>query len=121
MNKPGMHVFIVDTGVLPTLNAHRIEAAYYRTESGFTTFKNSDNQAVYTVRDDHLVAVERADDATPIADLRALLAEADGLDSSVHGTCVMRDFNPDGRERETVYEVTVKAVQGSIADLVTSP
>ncbi|WP_019059959.1 hypothetical protein [Streptomyces prunicolor] len=119
MSKAAMHVFIVNTGALPTLNAHRIEAAYYRTVAGFTTFKNSDNQAVFTVRDDHLVSVERADDATPIADLRALLVAADRADSAVASTWVMSDVDPDGKELETVYEVTVKAVQGSVADLAT--
>lgn len=117
MAKPAMHAFIVNTGSLPTLSANRIEAAYYQTENGFTTFKDVDNQAVFTVRDDHLVSVERADDSTPIADLRQLMAEADSTDSVVHGHFVSRDTDPDGRVHETVYEVQVKAVTGSVSDL----
>ena len=119
MAKPVMHAFIVNTGSLPTLNANRIEAAYYKSESGFTTFKDSDNQSVFTVRDDHLVSIERADDSTPISDLRRLMAEADGTGAAVHGTLVGPDVDPDGRTHETVYEVQVKAVQGSVSDLAT--
>lgn len=59
-------VFIVNTGAMPTLNANRIEAAYYRTEGDFTTFKDVDNQPVYTVRNDQLMSVERSHDADPI-------------------------------------------------------
>jgi hypothetical protein len=40
----------------------RVEAAYYKTENGFTTFKNDGHQDVYTVRDDCLITVERTDD-----------------------------------------------------------
>jgi len=119
MAKPVMHTFIVDTGSLPTLDAHRIEAAYYRTENGFTTFKDADNQAVYTVRDDHLVSIERVNDRTPIADLRRLLDEADRSDGQVEGTFTTRHTDPDGRVHETLYQVHVRAVQGSVEDLET--
>ncbi len=117
MAKPVMHAFIVNTGSLPTLHANRIEAAYYKSEGGFTTFKDSDNQAVFTVRDDHLVSIERANEATPIADLRRLMGEADGSATPVMGTFTIRDADPDGRVIETTYEVTVEAVQGSTSDL----
>lgn len=118
MSKPVMHTFIVDTGSLPTLNAHRIEAAYYRSEHGFTTFKDADNQAVFTVRDDHLVAIERANEATPIADLRRLMTEADKTDTAVRGSITRRDADPDGRIYETTYEIQIRAVQGDVVDLV---
>lgn len=117
MSKPVMHAFIVNTGVLPTLNANRIEAAYYRTEHGFTTFKDADNQAVFTVRDDHLVSIERANEATPIADLRRLMADADQSMSAVSGEFVSHDTDPDGRVHETTYRVQVEAVQGNASDL----
>lgn len=120
MAKPSMHAFIVNTGSLPTLNANRIEAAYYKTEHGFTTFKDSDNQSVFTVRDDHLVSIERADDSTPIADLKRLMAEADASDSAAKGSVVGRAVDPDGRVWETTYEVRVKAVQGDVSDLMES-
>lgn len=118
MTKPAMHAFIVNTGSLPTLHANRIEAAYYRTEHGFTTFKDADNQAVFTVRDDHLISIERVDDGTPIADLQQLMAEADKTGSAARGSIVARDTDPDGRVYATTYEVQVKAVQGDVADLV---
>lgn len=120
MGKPILHAFIVNTGSLPTLNANRIEAAYYRTENGFTTFKDADNQAVFTVRDDHLVSIERANEATPIADLRRLLAEADRSMSAVTGEFVSHDTDPDGRVHETAYRVQVEAVQGNTSDLPNS-
>jgi hypothetical protein len=118
MPKPAMHAFIVNTGALPTLNANRIEAAYYRTEHGFTTFKDADNQSVFTVRDDHLVSIERANEATPLADLKRLMAEADRSDKAASGEFVSHDTDPDGRIYTTTYEVQVKAVQGEVADLV---
>lgn len=118
MSKPAMHAFIVNTGSLPTLNAHRIEAAYYRTEDGFTTFKDSDSQAVFTVRDDHLVSIERANEATPIADLRRLMSEADRTDGVAEGSVTACATDPDGRTHTTTYKVQVRAVQGQVADLV---
>jgi hypothetical protein len=36
-----------------------VEAAYYKTEGVFTTFKDADNKAVLSVRDDLLVSVKR--------------------------------------------------------------
>src|ERR1700761_6202914 len=110
MGKPSMHVFIVDVGPLPTLNAHRIEAAYYRHDDDFTTFKDADGQQVYTVHNSQLLSVERADDATPISDLRELLKTADTYPGPVSREFVTRETDPDGGVRETVYEVTVKAV-----------
>ncbi|MFF7142253.1 hypothetical protein ACFZB5_13525 [Streptomyces nodosus] len=117
MSKPSLRVFIVNTGNLPTLNAHRIEAAYYGAHGDFTTFKDCDGQAVFTVRNDHLVSVERADESTPIADLRRLMEEADRSGSAVHGSIVGREADPDGRVYETTYEVQIEAVQGSVSAL----
>ncbi|MFB7461296.1 hypothetical protein [Streptomyces sp. NPDC056188] len=117
MGKPSLRVFIVNTGDLPTLNAHRIEAAYYGTDGDFTTFKDCEGQAVFTVRNDHLVSVERADDSTPIADLRRLMEEADRTGVAAEGEFVGRVVDPDCRTYETVYEVKVNAVQGSVSEL----
>ena len=36
-----------------------IEAVYYKAEGNFTTFKDADNKAVFSVRDDLLVSVKR--------------------------------------------------------------
>jgi len=100
-------VFIVNTGALPTLHANTIEAAYYKSENGFTTFKDVDNQPVFTVRDDHLVSVERAHGAEPvIAAFTQALQEAQSEGSATVG---FRNgtTSPDGRETETGYDITV--------------
>lgn len=67
---PQMRAFIatvadgerVDGTDVRALRAHRIDAAYYQTGDTFTTFKDSDNQAVYSVRQDYLISVERLDE-----------------------------------------------------------
>lgn len=64
---PPMHVFVVATGPNPEEPAvHSIEAAYYQADGIFTTFKDDKNAAVYSVRNDHLLSVERARDAEPV-------------------------------------------------------
>lgn len=107
-------VFVVNTGPDATNpNAHRIEAAYYKTEDGFTTFKDVDNQAVFTVRDHHLITVERADGAEPlIAGFNELLVEArqNGCANGRIGTEVSE--SPDGVVTETGYEITVALAGG---------
>lgn len=107
-------VFIVNTGADASESiAHRIEAAYYKTEDGFTTFKDIDNQAVYTVRDHHLITVERADEAEPlIAAFTELLAEArqNGHASGRIGTEVSE--SPDGVVTETGLDITIRLIGG---------
>lgn len=107
-DRPPMRVFIVNTGALPTLHANAIEAAYYKSEAGFTTFKDADNQSVFTVRDDHLVSVERAHGAEPvIAAFRDLLREA-AKNGGASGTITAeRTTDPDGRVYSAGYHVTV--------------
>jgi hypothetical protein len=39
-----------------------IRAAYFVAEAGFTVFKNDEHQAVFAVRDDCLLTVERTTD-----------------------------------------------------------
>lgn len=116
-NNLDMHAYIVnvyspETGTaLRTLNANRVEAAYYKTEDGFTTFKNDRHQDVYTVRNDCLVTVERAD--TPV-DQRAgafleLLARADNAASEVTGVITHQESLPDGSTYNAEYQVRIKA------------
>lgn len=108
-----MRVFIVKTGALPTLRASRIEAAYYKTEDGFTTFKDVDNQAVYTVRDDHLVSVERAHGAEPLIAAFAELLTAARKDGHASGRIGMETSeSPDGVVTTTGYDITVGMVEG---------
>jgi len=106
-------VFIVNTGALPTLHAQRIEAAYYKTDGNFTTFKDADNQAVYTVRDDHLVSIERAHGANPIiAEFTELLARA-RRDGNATGR-IGRETSetPDGGIHEFEFDVTIGTIEG---------
>lgn len=110
---PEMRVFIVNTGEVPTLHASRIEAAYYQHEGGFTTFKDRSNQAVFTVRDDHLVSIERAHGAEPlIAGLMDILSAA--RDNGHAEGRIMTEVSetPDGAVCETGYDITIGRVDG---------
>lgn len=111
MPTPTMRVFIVNTGALPTLHANRIEAAYYKNEGGFTTFKDTDNQPVFTVRDDHLVSVERALGAEPI--MAAFTEALQKANENGSATVGFRNGSTDeatGRTTETGYDITVVQV-----------
>jgi hypothetical protein len=103
-----MRVFVVNTGDLSTLAGHRIEASYYASESGFTTFKDDRHQPVFTVRDDHLVSVERAYGAEPVmVTFMQALQQADAQGSATVG---FRNGDADeisGRTVETGYDITV--------------
>ncbi|NUP47534.1 MAG: hypothetical protein HOW97_09505 [Catenulispora sp.] len=109
---PEMRVFIVNTGEVPSLHAGRIEAAYYQHESGFTTFKDSSHQAVYAVRDEHLVSIERAREAEPIV---ATLVQTLN-DARNHGNATGRitetETDPDGVVTETGFDITIRCFGG---------
>lgn len=108
-----MRVFIVNTGTLPTLYANRIEAAYYKSEQGFMTFKDIDNQPVFTVRDDHLVSVERAYGAEPvIASFTEALQQANEEGSATVGFRNGSTDETSGRTIETGYDITVVRIDG---------
>jgi hypothetical protein len=119
MPKPQMRVFIVNVtspngDPMYTLHANRIEAAYYKTEDGFTTFKDDQHADVFTVRNDCLVTVERTD--APVDERAAvflqLLERADSAGSAA-GDIETSETLPDGREFRTGYRVTV-TTQGSV-------
>lgn len=115
MPTPTMRVFIVNTGALPTLHANRIEAAYYKSENGFTTFKDTDNQPVFTVRDDHLVSVERALGAEPVmAAFTEALQQADREGSATVGFRNGSTDEATGRTTETGYDITVACVGSAL-------
>lgn len=114
MPTPPMRVFIVNTGELATLHANSIEAAYYKSERGFTTFKDADNQPVFTVRDDHLVSVERAQGAEPImAAFTEALQQANERGSATVGFRNGSTDEASGRTIETGYDITVVCI-GSV-------
>jgi hypothetical protein len=108
--RPGMRVFIVNTGDVPTLHASRIEAAYYGIEDGFMTFKDADHKAVYTVRPDHLVSIERAHDTEPVmAAFEGIMRQAA---ETGHAKGVIRAPRPIGRNGSFYtdeFDVTVAA------------
>jgi hypothetical protein len=109
-----MRVFIVRTSEYPTLHASRIEAAYYKSEQGFTTFKDTENQPVLTVRDDHLVSVKREYAAEPvIAAFTEALQEAD-----LSGSATVGFRNGDTAETETGYDITVTRFGGASAPVL---
>ncbi|MCW7941675.1 hypothetical protein AAW14_06430 [Streptomyces hygroscopicus] len=49
-------------GGISNMQPFRVRAAYFKEEGTFVVFKDADNQAVYSVRQDHLVSVERLDE-----------------------------------------------------------
>lgn len=60
--KPQMRNYRVEsTRPDGTHTMHRIDAAYFQTDGGFTTFKDDENQAVFSVRNDCLISVERVE------------------------------------------------------------
>lgn len=108
-----MRVFIVNTGALPTLHANAIEAAYYASENGFTTFKDDAHQAVFTVRDDHLVSVERAHGAEPVmAAFTQALQQANETGTATVGFRNGSVDETSGQSTETGYDITVTRVNG---------
>lgn len=119
-NNLDMHAYIVnvyspETGTaLRTLSANRVEAAYYKTEDGFTTFKNDRHQDVFTVRNDCLVTVERAE--APVDERAAafleLLARAEKAPEAA-GVITHQEQLPDGSTYNAEYHVQIKA-RGSV-------
>lgn len=108
---PNMRVFVVNTGELPTLHANRIEASYYASEGRFTTFKDDHHQPVFSVRDDHLVSVERAYGAEPVmAAFTQALQEADEKGFATVGFCNGSVDETSGQSTETGYDITVVRV-----------
>lgn len=61
-SKPQMRSFRIESSRPDGTQAmHQIEAAYFQSDSGFTTFKDDENQAVFSVRNDCLTSVERVE------------------------------------------------------------
>lgn len=97
------------------IKTQRIEAAYYQSEHGLTTFKDADNQQVLTIRDDHLVSVERADEAQPIvASLLDLVWRAQRSGGSGGHIVTSRETGPDGRTKTLSVHVEMTAL-GEVA------
>jgi hypothetical protein len=116
MAKPELRGYIVnvehaDAGRMRTLCANRVDAAYFKSEGGFTTFKDSDNAAVYSVRNDCLVSIERVQDgAELLSALQALLREADEKGSASARLLAAREIDPNDTVYESHYDVKVSTV-----------
>lgn len=110
---PTMRVFVVNTGEVPTLHARRIEAAYYGIEDGYMTFKDADHKAVFSVRPDHLVSIERAHGAEPVmAAFTQALQEANETGTATVGFRNGSVDETSGQTIETGYDITVVRVGG---------
>jgi hypothetical protein len=121
-SRPEMRVFIVNTGEVPTLHANRIEAAYYQVEDGFMTFKDNDHKAVYTVRPDHLVSIERAHGAEPlIAGLMDILSAARENGHAEGRVMTEVSESPDGVVTETGFDITISLIGGVDTTRSTAP
>jgi hypothetical protein len=62
-SKPEMQTYRVAYGAPGTDTAgllrQDVEAAYHQNDGEFTTFKDGQNQAVYTIRNNYLISIER--------------------------------------------------------------
>lgn len=115
--KPEMRAFIVtvadgervDGTDVRAPRARRIDAAYYKDEGVFTTFKDADNQQVFTARNDFLMSIERVPETPSAAGLRELLVEAEE-NGHAQGRIVDKVTDPDGQVYEFGYDVQVTAI-----------
>lgn len=58
-----LRTFRVIVDANPELPYHTVQAAYFKDEGGFVTFKDADNQAVFSIRADRLRSIERLPEA----------------------------------------------------------
>jgi hypothetical protein len=113
MTTPDMHVYIatVETGATRAPVANRIEAAYYKVESTFTTFKDCGHKDVYTVRNDLLASVEKVQDGdSVVTQIQRLLAEAEENGSAQASITAVRTVDPDGGVYTGGYDVHVSTL-----------
>lgn len=104
------HVFVISShGASPTEpHAESIEAAYYGQEDNFTVFKDESHQPVFSIHNDQLISVKRADTADPIIAGFLDLASAARAKGSAHGQITWETSDtPGGRVYRTGYDVTI--------------
>lgn len=109
-NTPELHVYIatVETGLDRIPVANRIEAAYYKTENVFTTFKDDGHKDVFTVRNDLLASVQKVEDGDSVlTQVQRLLAEAQESGSARASITAVRDVDPSGGVYSSSYDVQV--------------
>ncbi|MFE9448286.1 hypothetical protein [Streptomyces sp. NPDC006739] len=125
--KPPMRVFIatvadgerVDGTDVRAPRAHRVDAAYFQTDGLFTTFKDSDNQAVFMARNDVLTSVARVPSGAAFSarvelskdfgDLGDLLCVADEK-GHAQGRILQAEKDPNGRTYGYGYDIRVSTI-----------
>jgi hypothetical protein len=116
VTKPEMRTFTVEYRLdwaKDDVRKRSIRAAYFKEEDGFVTFKDDSNQAVYAIRNDTLLLVERVGLDEHLAELEAILDLA-GRRSDARGCVTTRKLLPDGTVSVTQYEVKIRATTGQI-------
>lgn len=91
-----------------------VTAAYFKEDGRLTVFKDDSNRAVYAVRTDTLVSIERARIADPImAAFRQALQQAN--EEEAPATVGFRNGTTDetGLATETGYDITVAHFNGT--------
>jgi hypothetical protein len=102
------YIATVESGPARTPEAHRIDAAYYKTDGGFTTFKDIAHQDVFTVRNDLLQKVSRIEgQMTILMDLQNLLSEAQEKGSVRGSVTALRFVDPDGNAHWDTCDVRI--------------
>ena len=117
-NKPEMRTFNIEYRVdwaKDDVLKRTILAAYFKEEDGFVTFKDSANQAVYAIRNDALLLVERVGLDDHLAELEAILEAAHGRASS-RGSVTTRVRRDDGKVSVTGFDVKITATTGNVED-----
>lgn len=131
-----MKSFIVTTsrtaelveGGLQELQTRGIEAAYYASEGGFTTFKDTDHRQVFTARDDILLSVEYLPGAQPPLSAVLELLGQSREKGEASGRILLGGTSdyPGGPLRQPAYDITVTHVaaadeNGPAGELIPGP
>lgn len=102
------YIAYVESGKDRIGEAHRIDAAYYKSDGTFTTFKDVAHQDVFTVRNDLLQKVSRVEgEMTILADLQNLLCEAQERGSVRGSVTALRFVDPDGNAHWDTCDVLI--------------
>jgi hypothetical protein len=116
-SKPEMRTFNIEYRVdwaKDDVHKRTIHAAYFKEEDGFVTFKDSANQAVYAIRNDTLLLVERVGLDDHLAELESILDVARQC-ANAQGGVTTRKLLPNGTVSIEGFEVKVRATTGDIA------
>jgi hypothetical protein len=107
-SRPPMRPFHVQESLIPggVGDIRKLYAAYYKSDGGFTTFKDADNQAVYSVRDDHVISIERVGLDDHLAELEGVLDLARRVNEAT-GSVRAETVLPDGSIGTEEFQVSI--------------